>query len=235
MNTQEIVISLLKDRDQIPAKTILFHLINNNLINITFTHEFEMANDKYIVFNDTTFLHLSVFYHHMDVCKELVKNGAIVTSLYIDSQPVLNLLDLYFDNYQNLNEEIEIEKDIRFLVSLLPENDITEALYRDREFKFNYNIVSILLDFGANPNDYRALDMVKNDEILFRIFVTYGFDINRRDQEGNTFLHLSVYKYDEETIGWLLMNGADKTARNWEGKTPYDYIDYDGYDIDFLQ
>lgn len=230
MNTQEMIISLIKERDEIPSKTILFHLLSHNFINVSFFYEFEMANDKYIAFNDTTFLHLCAFYHRLDVCRELIENGAIVTSLHIDSQPVLNILDLYLDNYQNLDDDIE--KDIRFLASLLPENEITEVLYRNREYN-NYNIISILLDFGANPNDYRALSIIPYDEILFRLFANYGFDINMRDGNGNTFLHL--YVNNEEIVRWLLMNGADKMLRNGEGKTAYDYLNSEEYSDELLQ
>lgn len=229
MDMQEIIISLLKERDEIPSKTILFHLINNNLINTTFPYEFEMANDKYITFNEVTFLHLSVFYHRMDVCRELMNNGAIVSSLCIESHSVLNLIDLYLDNFQNLNDDIEIEKDIQFLSSLLQENELTEALYRNL---YNYNIISILLDFGANPNDYRGLSMIQYDEILYRIFMSHGFDVNTRDRNGNTFLHLSVCANHQDTIRWLLVNGADKMSRNGDGKTPYECFIECGYDGD---
>lgn len=221
MDMKEIIISLLKEGDEIPSKTILFQLVNNNLIHSSFSYEFEMANDKYIRFNEVTFLHVSVFYNRMDVCRELVMNGAKATTLCVDGQPVLNLLDLYLDNYHNLHDEYKMELDIQFLASLLSKNEITSFLYRNS--LCNYNIISILLDFGANPNDYRALDMIQHDDILFRIFLGYGFDVNARDEYGNTFLHLCAdHGTDEETIRWLLENGADKTYRNTDGKTPYE-------------
>lgn len=232
MNKLEMIIYAF---DDLPTSTILHHILNENLINESFLYQFELSNDKFIE-GMSTILHLSVFSHRLDLTRELVANGAHVVPIYVENEPVMNVLDLYLDSLPMLDSDYDCESDIRFLASIIDVNELTRTLYESQ--LSNYHISSILFDFGANPNDFRSIELIKNDENLFRLFLNNGFDINYRNKDGQTFLHLCVENdRDEETIGWLLENGADRSLQDKNNQTAYDCLinklkNYDQYDYE---
>ena len=227
MNIMNIIVLLQSD---VSSSTILQEIIQSGQLNESFPYRIGMSNDKYID-GIVTIFHLSILFNRLDVTRYLLNNGSLIVPIYINDgnstpiTPILNGMELYLDNLENYNEDGGYEEDFRFLASLYDQTLLTHTLYNDSLQFFNYRIISILLEFGANPNDYRAINMIKQDDILYTIFCSHGFDINSQNHQGKTFLHLSIeYGADEDVIEWLLSNGADKTIREANQQTPYDYL-----------
>ena len=56
------------------------------------------------------------------------------------------------------------------------------------------------------------------------LLLQHGADINGRNRDGNTALHLAMFLGRAETAELLLKSGADVTAKNDDGATPIDTI-----------
>ena len=56
------------------------------------------------------------------------------------------------------------------------------------------------------------------------LLLQHGADINGRNRDGNTALHLAIFLGYAEIAELLIKNGADITARNGDGATPTDLL-----------
>ncbi len=56
------------------------------------------------------------------------------------------------------------------------------------------------------------------------LLLQHGADVNGRNRDGNTALHLAVFLGRAETAKLLLKNGADVNAKNDDGATPVDVL-----------
>ncbi|CAG8037632.1 unnamed protein product [Penicillium nalgiovense] len=101
------------------------------------------------------------------------------------------------------------------------------------------DVISLLLAHGADPH-FQYDDKLStclhrmtmrpwnSIEKLFRLFLDYGADLNARDLQGNTPLHVSFAQYafrrvakaQKEFVELLLRSGADINAQNAKGDTP---------------
>ncbi len=83
---------------------------------------------------------------------------------------------------------------------------------------------------GANVNDMRfempplAWAVMMGQTAAAELLLQHGADINGRNTDDNTALHLAVFLGHAETAELLLKNGADVTARNDDGATPIDML-----------
>ena len=57
-----------------------------------------------------------------------------------------------------------------------------------------------------------------------KLLLQHGADINGRNRDGNTALHLAVFLGRAETAKLLIKNGADVNTRNGDGATPTDLL-----------
>jgi len=64
-----------------------------------------------------------------------------------------------------------------------------------------------------------AAEVGQPDVVLF--FIQIGADVNYRDKEGGTPLHIAALWCDSKIIEDLCFNGARINAKNNEGNTPY--------------
>mmetsp|Transcript_21620 Transcript_21620/g.71579 ORF Transcript_21620/g.71579 Transcript_21620/m.71579 type:complete len:88 (+) Transcript_21620:482-745(+) len=55
---------------------------------------------------------------------------------------------------------------------------------------------------------------------IVELLLSEGVDVNARDKEGNTALHLAMYEQQEESCVSLIRAGASTTIKNNEGETP---------------
>jgi ankyrin repeat protein len=97
------------------------------------------------------------------------------------------------------------------------------------KIKSSTDIIWYLLQAGADPN---IPDKKKNIPIRFclknielvQLLVEAGSDVNHRDDDNQTLLHLSA-KPDVKTevLAYLLEVGSDVNARDWNSATPLMY------------
>ena len=83
--------------------------------------------------------------------------------------------------------------------------------------------IFLLLGIGftfANENKTSLQDLKKLKELI-----KSGANVNAVDGEGNTPLHVAVYKGSPRTVQFLLRHGADPSIRNKRGETPFEYND----------
>ena len=59
-------------------------------------------------------------------------------------------------------------------------------------------------------------------EIFIRLIIKLKGDINLKDKEGNTALHLAVYNQDVKNAYILLIKGANFEIKNDKGYSPFD-------------
>lgn len=83
---------------------------------------------------------------------------------------------------------------------------------------------------GANVNDMRfempplAWAAMMGHTAAAELLLQHGADINGRNRDDNTALHLAAFLGHAETAELLLKNGADVTAKNDDGATPIDML-----------
>jgi len=80
-----------------------------------------------------------------------------------------------------------------------------------------YIIVNSMTYNGMTPLHYAAL--IGNNNIIKEL-ISYGANINFRDEEGDTPLHYAVRERKENSLVYLLQLGADKNQKNDDGETP---------------
>jgi ankyrin repeat protein len=100
--------------------------------------------------------------------------------------------------------------------------------------KENVELVNILLDHQIDPGAqqhppkaphqqtallkavaYRRIDLIED-------LIRHGAKVNQPDESGWTPLHLAAQMGDLELLALLEKNGASRTLRTKEGKTPFD-------------
>lgn len=65
--------------------------------------------------------------------------------------------------------------------------------------------------------DSQACCIAPNNIVSF--LLDGGADINARDGNGFTVLHIAVSRYDEEMVGYLLKRGVDVEVEDLRGRT----------------
>ncbi|MDR1591123.1 MAG: ankyrin repeat domain-containing protein [Puniceicoccales bacterium] len=91
------------------------------------------------------------------------------------------------------------------------------------------DIVKILLENGANPNDFRLFAIIMHDqdigeiqvsEEMLKLLLQANVDINIPDANGDTPMHDAAQTLNLNAMQLLLRNGAKINANNAQGQTP---------------
>jgi ankyrin repeat protein len=88
-------------------------------------------------------------------------------------------------------------------------------------------IVTVLLEYGANPNALSNKKetpthwaVSKSDLTQLGYLIQYGANLNIQDEKGKTPLHWAVHFNSLPTVTFLVEHGADRTICDENGKTP---------------
>ena len=84
---------------------------------------------------------------------------------------------------------------------------------------------------GSTPLHLAALC---SSEILIKILVLAGADVNCSDETGQTPLHIAARKIDLEVLAFMVSNGADRTVKDRFGMTAVDHAESVGRGCDVL-
>ena len=101
-------------------------------------------------------------------------------------------------------------------------------------FRKDIDLLLFLLQRGANPNQlfgehYKTTCLhycVKYSKYIFlSVLLEYGGDINAEDGFGNNILHIiTMFFTTIYNIEWLILKGLNPHHKNYNGKTPIDYV-----------
>jgi len=144
----------------------------------------------------------------------------------------------YSENYEvitrfkkRLNFKIENKKGENLLRAVLNgRKDIDVARY------FIKNKVDIE---DADPDKQTLLHAIAkgrgtDNAGMLRLLLEHNADINRKDNDGNTPLHIAVGRYQPYIISLLLNYGADSQIKNVQGETPLDVAKDNSFTYDFF-
>ena len=73
----------------------------------------------------------------------------------------------------------------------------------------------------ANKNLFNAQTKLDVEKVIKE-----GADVNAKNDNGNTALHIAAFKGNTDTVEALLAKGADVNAKNNNGYTAFDYCLY---------
>lgn len=150
--------------------------------------------------------------NNLEMLKFLVENGADVNAG--------NGKLLHYACFKNNVELVKYLIKLHVKISTVPVlSPLAEAVK-----KGYYEIAKLLLDYDLTcKTDTLAFMWIRSKDVeMFKLFISYGYNINMCDSDGNTHLHYACNKDDEEIIRNLLQFNPDSGIKNYNGQSPMD-------------
>ena len=92
----------------------------------------------------------------------------------------------------------------------------------------NLEIIRLLIDKGADVNvkdDNENTPLhLSTNRKISELLIGQGADVNAKDYSGGTPLHSIIFNEDKDLVALLITNGADLNSMNEDGQTPLDYL-----------
>ena len=172
---------------------------------------------------NTTPLMLAVHFGALNIVKALLENKAdpnVInyrneTALRIACQKnAIDIINTLIDHGADVNEE-----------DVNGANLLMNYLDKKSNTVNEIPILKLLIERGANVNhqkeDGESVLMVRlKEKEIFEFLIAEKADLNLRNKDGNTLLHIAIEKKDIELVKYLLEKNANVNIQNFMGDTP---------------
>ncbi len=129
------------------------------------------------------------------------------------------------DGITPLSEALEKKQSLVFLNFILKAENILKDKNIPKEF-FLFRVLLLVVHSQSDPDDFKILKYAieKNNPCeLINLFQLLKPDVNVKDKQGNTLLHIACKMPDSHAIDLLLENKADVYALNNDGFSTFSY------------
>ena len=129
------------------------------------------------------------------------------------------------------NEWIINSNKNKFTIKIKYEKDDVVDFKKIKNPETQENILNLLMNKVFMQKDHKVsaihLPIISGDKKLIRDLLAEDFDINAKDADGNTPLHLAALYKNNDLYHWLIKKGADETIKNKSEKKPKHYLTVD--------
>jgi len=77
--------------------------------------------------------------------------------------------------------------------------------------------------YGQTPLHVLTYNASRDMTEAIEVLLEYGADVNAKNADGNTPLHIAGLTSAREVVNLLVSHGADINTRNLDGETPTDF------------
>lgn len=158
----------------------------------------------------------------------LIENtGADINYFYLGSTPLFSSLDI--DKFEIFELLIDLGADVNYEINGY--SVVWQTIWQNK----NDYLKILASKINKNTHEHKTGKSVLMEAVLHsnleavKALVLANFNINMRDKKGNTALHYALSKStmnenDIEIVKFLIDNGADVLAENYNGHTPNDVM-----------
>lgn len=172
-----------------------------------------------------TSLHIAVQEDHVELAKMLIRRGASINTFNYNRRTPLHLA-VQNQSYDMMRLLLEHGADI--YKAAKGGSSVLKCIIADDKAN-SKSMLEITLQYrGSKRDEYAAFVRAikhSNMDICEYLSARKNVDINAANKCGNSLLHLAAMEsVDINIIKLLIDNGANKHAKNSEGKTPLDLL-----------
>lgn len=188
---KSLFVAIEKDNIEQFNNIITNHFTNKN------TQEIDRSKFDAIEFNNKSLIGAVIYYDSLGILQELVKNYDVNPTI-ID--PLISTTPLHYTAILGAKRCIE------YLLDYSIDKEIDISNMRD--------------DTGFTPLHWAASSTYDKVGKIIEILLSFGVNIDVRDNQQRTPLHIAILKGSLKTVELLLDSGADPAATEELGSTP---------------
>ena len=143
--------------------------------------------------------------------KDTEQKGAKLTVVMSESCPS-SFIDLLMEQDLEVTDTKKVKE--VFLKALYEYPNLAKKMIETPAYQLDLNG-----KYGYRNLTPIEVAILSKNKDLATFLIQKGADVNYKDAQGNTLLHLAVQNKDKEMVLLLLENGADVNAQNREGKS----------------